>query len=211
MNMNVSLTEEQEEFVKSRISTGQYSSASEVVSEALRLMERHELTEATKLKWLQEAYAVGIASGDLHQYGDRCGLASRRYLDHRSPRLRRPVPDELAGARARPRRGDRVFYGDGCRDQLGDPQSGDGGTGDEHRVLLAALSLGPLVSHIANVWSRHVLQVLSRLPLAPSNGGAVPVTTRSLGVGVGRLGHHRSLGRRLWAHRASSLSMVPSA
>jgi antitoxin ParD1/3/4 len=80
MNMNVSLTEEQEEFVKSRISTGQYSSASEVVSEALRLMERHELTEATKLKWLQEAYAVGIASGDAGELDFNAVKAEARRL-----------------------------------------------------------------------------------------------------------------------------------
>lgn len=64
MNMNVSLTDELGEFVKSRVSTGRYTSASEVVREALRLMERHEQTEAAKLVWLQQAYRDGLASGD---------------------------------------------------------------------------------------------------------------------------------------------------
>ena len=64
MNLNVSLTDELAEFVKSRISTGRYTSASEVVREALRLMERHEQAEAAKLQWLQQAYRDGVASGD---------------------------------------------------------------------------------------------------------------------------------------------------
>jgi antitoxin ParD1/3/4 len=64
MNMNVSLTDELGEFVKARVSTGRYTSASEVVREALRLMERHEEIQAAKLKALQLDYAAGIASGD---------------------------------------------------------------------------------------------------------------------------------------------------
>lgn len=65
MSMNVSLTEELSEFVKSRVASGRYTSASEVVREALRLMERHEQAEAAKLQWLQQAYREGAASGDV--------------------------------------------------------------------------------------------------------------------------------------------------
>lgn len=64
MNMNVSLTDELGEFVNAKVSSGRYTSASEVVREALRLMERHEQVEAAKLQWLREAYQAGIASGD---------------------------------------------------------------------------------------------------------------------------------------------------
>ncbi len=64
MNLNLSLPDELDEFVKARVSTGRYGSADEVVHEALRLMERHEQTEAAKLEWLQNAYQEGIASGD---------------------------------------------------------------------------------------------------------------------------------------------------
>jgi antitoxin ParD1/3/4 len=64
MNLNVSLTDELDEFVKFKVSTGRYTSASEVVREALRLMERHEQAEAAKLQWLQQAYREGLASGD---------------------------------------------------------------------------------------------------------------------------------------------------
>lgn len=64
MSMNVSLPDELDAFVRARVSTGRYGSADEVVHEALRLMERHEQAEAIKLKWLQDAYQEGIASGD---------------------------------------------------------------------------------------------------------------------------------------------------
>jgi antitoxin ParD1/3/4 len=64
MNMNVSLTDELGEFVNAKVSSGRYTSASEVVREALRLMERHEQIEAAKLQWLREAYQAGLASGD---------------------------------------------------------------------------------------------------------------------------------------------------
>jgi antitoxin ParD1/3/4 len=69
MNMNVSLTDELGEFVKSRVATGRYTSASEVVREALRLMERHEQAEAAKLQWLQQAYREGVSSGDAGEIG----------------------------------------------------------------------------------------------------------------------------------------------
>ena len=40
--MNVSLTPELEKFVTDKVSSGRYTSASEVVREALRLLEREE-------------------------------------------------------------------------------------------------------------------------------------------------------------------------
>ena len=46
MNMNVSLTDELANFVKSKVSAGRYTSSSEVVREALRLMEKVEQQEA---------------------------------------------------------------------------------------------------------------------------------------------------------------------
>lgn len=64
MSMSVLLPDELDAFVKARVLTGRYGSADDVVHEALRLMERHEQAEATKLKWLQDAYQEGIASGD---------------------------------------------------------------------------------------------------------------------------------------------------
>ena len=64
MNMNVSLPEELAEFVKAKVSTGRYSSSSEVVREALRLLEQQDIKNAEKLRWLQMAWQDGIDSGD---------------------------------------------------------------------------------------------------------------------------------------------------
>jgi len=64
MNMNVSLPEELAKFVKDKVSTGRYGSSSEVVREALRLMERTEREEAEKLALLRRAWKEGIDSGD---------------------------------------------------------------------------------------------------------------------------------------------------
>ncbi len=44
--MNVSLTPELEKFVNAKVETGRYNSASEVVREALRLLEEHDKTRA---------------------------------------------------------------------------------------------------------------------------------------------------------------------
>jgi antitoxin ParD1/3/4 len=64
MNMNVSLTEELANFVKAKVAAGRYTSSSEVVREALRLMEKVERQEAEKLALLRQAWKEGIDSGD---------------------------------------------------------------------------------------------------------------------------------------------------
>ncbi len=64
MNLNVSLTDELVQFVKGKVDSGRYTSASEVVREALRLLEKQDSQEAEKLRWLQQAWKEGIDSGD---------------------------------------------------------------------------------------------------------------------------------------------------
>jgi len=64
MNMNVSLTEELANFVKAKVSAGRYASSSEVVREALRLMEKVERQEAEKLGLLRQAWRDGVDSGE---------------------------------------------------------------------------------------------------------------------------------------------------
>ncbi|WP_407049658.1 type II toxin-antitoxin system ParD family antitoxin [Methyloraptor flagellatus] len=64
MNLNVSLTDELADYVKAKVESGRYTSSSEVVREALRLLERQDHLEAEKLRFLREAWAEGLASGD---------------------------------------------------------------------------------------------------------------------------------------------------
>lgn len=64
MNMNISLTDELANFVKAKVAGGRYGSSSEVVREALRLMEKFDRQEAEKLALLRAAWKEGISSGD---------------------------------------------------------------------------------------------------------------------------------------------------
>jgi antitoxin ParD1/3/4 len=48
MRMNINLTPQLEELVRQKVVSGRYSSASEVVCEALRLMEREDPIQAAK-------------------------------------------------------------------------------------------------------------------------------------------------------------------
>jgi len=65
--MNVSLTSELERFVKAKVATGMYSSVSEVIQEALRLMEERDTMRAIKLEALRQEINKGIASIDQGQ------------------------------------------------------------------------------------------------------------------------------------------------
>lgn len=64
MNLNVSLTDELVNFVKAKVESGRYASSSEVVRDALRLLEKRDREEAEKLRWFQKAWAEGADSGD---------------------------------------------------------------------------------------------------------------------------------------------------
>jgi antitoxin ParD1/3/4 len=57
--VNVSLTKHQKDFIKARLRSGQYQSASEVVREALRVLENLEFDR----DWLEAEIDKGINSG----------------------------------------------------------------------------------------------------------------------------------------------------
>ena len=58
---NVVLTNHQAAFVEQLVSSGRYQNASEVLREGLRLIERREQEDATRLMALQKAVQVGTA------------------------------------------------------------------------------------------------------------------------------------------------------
>ena len=62
--MNVSLTPELESFVLAKVKTGRYNSASEVVREALRLLEDHEKARAAQLQEFRSDLDRRMASLD---------------------------------------------------------------------------------------------------------------------------------------------------
>lgn len=63
MGMNVNLTPQLEELVRSKVASGMYTSASEVVREALRLMDEQDRLRAAKLEQLRDDIRQGMDSG----------------------------------------------------------------------------------------------------------------------------------------------------
>jgi len=63
MTMNINLTPQLEDLVRQKVASGHYSSASEVVREALRLMEREDQIQAAKLAQLRRDIQEGLDSG----------------------------------------------------------------------------------------------------------------------------------------------------
>lgn len=64
--MNVHLTPELEQLVQSKVKTGRYNSASEVMREALRLMEERDLVKAE----IRNKIAVGVSSAKAGRLSD---------------------------------------------------------------------------------------------------------------------------------------------
>jgi antitoxin ParD1/3/4 len=60
---NVNLTPELDRFVASRVETGLYANASEVMRAALRLLEEEEREQEEKMRALRAAIKKGMASG----------------------------------------------------------------------------------------------------------------------------------------------------
>jgi antitoxin ParD1/3/4 len=63
MTMNVNLTPQLEEMIRQKVASGLYTSASEVVREALRLMEEQDRMRAAKLEQLRHDIRDGLNSG----------------------------------------------------------------------------------------------------------------------------------------------------
>lgn len=63
MGMNINLTPQLEEMVRQKVNSGLYTSASEVVREALRLMEEQDRLRAAKLQQLRQDIHAGFDSG----------------------------------------------------------------------------------------------------------------------------------------------------
>ncbi len=62
--MNVSLTPELDKFVAAKVASGRYTSASEVVREALRLLDDHERSRTARLEEFNRELEKRIDSSD---------------------------------------------------------------------------------------------------------------------------------------------------
>ena len=63
MTLNIDLTPQLEKLVRQKVGSGRYNSASEVVREALRLMETQNELHALQLELLRRDISQGLESG----------------------------------------------------------------------------------------------------------------------------------------------------
>jgi antitoxin ParD1/3/4 len=75
--MNVSLTPELEKFVSAKVESGRYNSASEVVREALRLLEEHDSARAAQLLEFNEELGRRLANLDRGEVVDPAAARAR--------------------------------------------------------------------------------------------------------------------------------------
>jgi antitoxin ParD1/3/4 len=86
--MNVSLTPELEKFVSAKVGSGRYNSASEVVREALRLLEENDSARAAQLAQFNDELGRRLASLDRGEAVEPA--AARARLQGRSEQRRKP-------------------------------------------------------------------------------------------------------------------------
>jgi antitoxin ParD1/3/4 len=67
--MNVSLTRELEQLIHNKVESGLYLSASEVVREALRLLDERDKLQTMKMDELRREIRVGIEQADRGEVG----------------------------------------------------------------------------------------------------------------------------------------------
>jgi len=75
--MNVSLTPELEKFVSAKVESGRYNSASEVVREALRLLEERDTACAAQLVGFNEELDRRLAALDRGEVVDPAAARAR--------------------------------------------------------------------------------------------------------------------------------------
>ena len=97
---NVNLTEHFDLFIESRVTSGRFSNASEVVREGLRLLEQREQEGRARLEWLRAAAQEGF---DAIERGDSVTLRS----DPEIERFIRQAGDEASVQASIPHRAGR--------------------------------------------------------------------------------------------------------
>lgn len=86
MGMNVNLTPQLEELVRAKVNSGLYTSASEVVREALRLMQEQDELRAVRLEELRREIRRGLESGPAEAWdADDLKARARAKRDAKTP------------------------------------------------------------------------------------------------------------------------------
>lgn len=87
--LNVSLTPELEQFVSSRVASGRYQSASEVIRQGLRLLQEDEMTRQATLERLRNQINLGLEQakrGELLDGEEVFQELERRVAESQRPR-----------------------------------------------------------------------------------------------------------------------------
>jgi antitoxin ParD1/3/4 len=87
--MNVSLTPELERFVAEKVESGRYTSASEVVREALRLLQEHEQSRAAQLAAFNRELQARLDSLDRGEHVT--AEEAREHFRRRSEKRRKQI------------------------------------------------------------------------------------------------------------------------
>ncbi len=85
--MNVSLTPELEKYVSAKVETGRYNSVSEVVREALRLLEEYDQARAARLTHFNQEIGHRLDSLDAGQHVSPAEV--RNQIRHKSQERRK--------------------------------------------------------------------------------------------------------------------------
>ena len=89
--MNVSLTPELERFVSTKVESGRYNSASEVVREALRLLEEYDAARAGQLAEFNQELGRRLVAIDRGEGVN--STATRLRLQRKSEQRRSPASE----------------------------------------------------------------------------------------------------------------------
>ncbi|MGA2352569.1 MAG: type II toxin-antitoxin system ParD family antitoxin [Terracidiphilus sp.] len=85
--MNVSLTPELDKFVAGKVESGRYNSASEVIREALRMLEEHDQARTAQLAAFNRELGARLVSLDRGEHVE--GKTARARLEQKSRERRR--------------------------------------------------------------------------------------------------------------------------
>lgn len=67
---NISLTQQQDDFVEDVVRSGEYQNASEAIRDALRALQQRRRHDALRLEMLRNAIAEGVTAIDRGEFSD---------------------------------------------------------------------------------------------------------------------------------------------
>ena len=94
---NVNLTPHFDQFIDTKIASGRFSNASEIVREGLRLLEQREKEDAAKLDWLRAAAEDGFGA---IERGESTRLNSDEEIDSLMMGIRSEISLDVDASRA---------------------------------------------------------------------------------------------------------------